>query len=236
MALSDPTQALIVVPQKLAIQTIGTSSDLEELLALTKKGTYQYSKNICINHLNETLRQYFLKKSTQVYLEKEYNVLIKVNGNYKEDISEEIYGNDIDVFLNSGKMNSMPKNKIPLHLSIKGNNMMELDTALNSIKEMFNCSLTVQIISPMFENDNDYNIFYNMILGKDRVNIDYIESHTQTKLSVLGKGSTEENNDSSLPLHIVIKGVVPIGLIKSKKLCDSLIETIKSKWQRGKRL
>ena len=133
MALSDPTQALIIVPQKLAIQTIGTTSDLEELLALTKKGTYQYSRNLCINHLNDSLRQYFLKKSTQVYLEKEYNVLIKVNGRYKEDINQEFYGKDINLFLNSGKINSIPKYKIPLHLSIQANNMMELETALNSI-------------------------------------------------------------------------------------------------------
>ena len=44
-------------------------------------------------------------------------------------------------------------------------------------------------------------LFYQMILGKNRVNINYIESHTQTKLSVLGKGSIEENNDPSLPFE-----------------------------------
>ena len=157
LAVSDPTQALIVVPQKLAISTIGRL-ELTEILSELKKGTYEQSRNICINHLNSNLRTYFLKSSTHEYLKREYNVLANVRGNYREDIEGTEYFNEDNGKHNHSKNkteNNM-NNKLPLHLVLKGDSSKELDSAMFAIQEMFNGNLTIQEIQKRFRNGLGY--------------------------------------------------------------------------------
>ncbi|EKE40391.1 hypothetical protein ENUP19_0078G0031 [Entamoeba nuttalli] len=228
IAISDPTQALIVVPQKVAIATIG-SNDLEDLLAQQKKGTFEYSKNICINHLDQTLRTCLLKTSTHKHLQKEYNILVCVKGNYQPQFEEKEFDpDDSSTYINKC-------GQIPLYLLVRGDTEKELNRGVNAINEILNGTLTIEIYPPTFKNEEDKTLFYKKIIGKDHQNIQYIEKKTGVQLLVKGSGSEEVYNDSIKPLHFVIVSKVPIALLKAKSLCDNLISHIKDKWYEGKR-
>ncbi|KAL7721715.1 K Homology domain-containing protein [Entamoeba marina] len=223
VAITDPTQALITVPQRVALATIGTS-DFDAFLAQQKKGTHEYSENICINHLDGSLRSRLLKSYTHELLLKEYNIHVSVGGVHQPDFhGTEFNPDDATSYVNKCGQS-------PLYLLVKGSTPKELKSGLDAIKEMFEGHLKIEIYPPDCQGNEES--FAEKIIGKNRVNIKFIEKKSSADVFLKGRGSTEDYNDSNLPLHFILASQVPVNLLKAKRYCNDLITHVKKEWEK----
>ncbi|ELP92594.1 hypothetical protein EIN_074370 [Entamoeba invadens IP1] len=225
VAITDPTQALIVVPQQFALATIG-QNDLDAFLKELKKGTFEYTKSICINHLNPYLRGQLLKSVTHEFLMKEFNVHVFVKGNYQEDF----HGTEFDPDDNSTYVNKC--GQTPLYLFVKGDTPRELEEGEKNIRALFNGRMRLEVYPPRFVSKDEEALFAQMIEGKDRTNVAYIEKKNTVTIILKGAGSPDVDNDEDGPLAIEIVGTTPIGILKSRGMCRSLIECEKRRWNK----
>ena len=186
VAITDPTQALIVVPQNLTLATVGTL-DLENLLTQsTKKGSFECSDNVCINHLDVSLRNQLLKTYTHEHILKSLKLHISVRGTYQPEFKgKEFNPNESSTYVNK-------KGETPLYLDVRADTQKELKEGIESLKTMFDGCLKVEIYPPECHGEDE--LFASYILGKDNANINYIKKKTQVTIELKGKGSLDQYN------------------------------------------
>ncbi|CAG8512473.1 13763_t:CDS:10 [Acaulospora morrowiae] len=227
-----------VIPSKLDVSENGGTEDSTLPKAATKESDLEFVQDIVINDCKN--RYTLTKGATQQQIQKETGADVTTRGKYYPD-----------------KLLATEKDP-PLYLHVTASTKESLDAAIKKIGELMEQSFTPapssQTSRPTgshaggrqfvqdkvfvgIEPDRTFNARAK-IVGPQGAYVKHIQQETGAKVQLKGRGSGYVEPTSGAeafePLHIHITCWSQDGLDKAKKLCEDLINTVKTEWDRHK--
>ncbi|TPX66730.1 hypothetical protein SpCBS45565_g04245 [Spizellomyces sp. 'palustris'] len=240
-ALEKATAAASRILSQLAAQTSGKGSvpslDLPSLSA--KLGVKEeFMKDVPINDIKN--RYLLTKGATQLKIKQDTAADVITRGKYYPD------------------KNLATERDPPLYLHVSAGTQEALDAALAAIDELINQAPPAfpeerrpgghgpggparQLFSAKvfvgIEPDRMFNVRAKLV-GPGGQYVKHIQQETSTKVQLKGRGSgyieQQSGQEAPEPLHIHVTGHAQESVDAAKRLCEDLIETVKTEYERSK--
>ncbi|CAJ0844126.1 5691_t:CDS:10 [Entrophospora sp. SA101] len=219
-----PNKPVAVASARAETSENGASEEPKHLKSTIKESDMEFTQDITINDCKN--RYLLTKGATQQMIQKETGADVTTRGKY---YPEKSLVTDKDP---------------PLYLHVTAPSKESLDAAVKKIDELME-----QYFAPAPQTSTPHKVFVGIepdrtfnarakIVGPQGAYVKHIQAETSAKVQLKGRGSgyvePTSGTEAFEPLHIHITCWSQEGLEKAKKLCEDLISTVKSEWDKHK--